>query len=283
MMNSNVGSWTEAQRKMLFSLMGKVDFAKEDMEASLKFPMSQLSVSEASALIDCLKNSGDLSEVVRKIREDHATVKGPLDQVPEKPVNSPVKAQVEPPALKSEPSGLSIPRSPEEAMQRKAESPMKVEKPSSRPQLMAKLNGIPEELADMYFAIIDGALYIKNPGLLYMASKKGYAKIEVTSEPDGKGGFTAISKIYPKIPIDFIKAITPLSPEIQLRLLDDQYGPTVEKGSANKENVKNSRMYSFFEELARTRANDRALRLYTGYGGTSYEELPDAQLESDRA
>ena len=158
---------------------------------------------------------------------------------------------------------------------------MKVEKPSSRPQLMAKLNGIPEELADMYFAIIDGALYIKNPGLLYMASKKGYAKIESVSEPDGKGGFTAISKIYPKIPVDFIKAITPLSPEIQARLLDEQYGPTIEKGSANKENVKNSHMYPFFEELARTRANDRALRLYTGYGGTSYEELPDAHLEVD--
>ena len=119
MMNSNVGSWTEAQRKLLFSLMGKVDFTKEDMEASLKFPMSQLSVSEASALIDCLKNSGDLSEVVRKIREDHATVKGPLDQVPEKPVNSPAKAQVEPPAPKSEPS--VIPKSPEEARKNKAE------------------------------------------------------------------------------------------------------------------------------------------------------------------
>ena len=32
------------------------------------------------------------------------------------------------------------------------------------------------------------------------------------------------------------------------------------------------------EKLAQTRAVDRALRLYTGYGGTSYEELPDAEV-----
>lgn len=272
-MNSEKGSWTDAQRKLLFGLMHKSDLTAEDMEASLKFPMSELSVQEASSLIDCMKNTGDLSEVVKKIRDDHGNVKGPLDQVPEKPSTTPVKIPPE--------TSVSIPKTPEEAMRRKSESPMKVEKPSSRPQLMAKLNGIPEELADMYFAIIDGALYIKNPGLLYMASKKGYAKIESVSEPDGKGGFTAISKIYPKIPVDFIKAITPLSPEIQARLLDEQYGPTIEKGSANKENVKNSHMYPFLEELARTRANDRALRLYTGYGGTSYEELPDAHLEVD--
>ena len=271
MMNSNVGSWTDAQRKLLFSLMGKVDFTKEDMEASLRFPMSELSVSEASTLIDCFKNNGDLTDAVMKVREKHGAAKGPLDQVPEKPANEPEPEQKQ----------MPVAEAPQQIAQRKAESPMKVEKPSSRPQLMAKLNGIPEELADMYFAIIDNALYIKNPGLLYMASKKGYAKIETTSEPDGKGGFTAISKIYPKIPIDFIKAITPLSPEIQTRLLDEQYGPTIEKGAANKENVKNSRMYPFLEELARTRAVDRALRLYTGYGGTSYEELPDAEISGD--
>ena len=114
MMNTGIGSWTDAQRKLLFSLMGKVDFTKEDMEASLKFPMSELSVQEASSLIDCLKNNGDLSEVIGKIREKHGTAKGPLDQVPEKPANPPAKAQVEPPASK-EPSGLNIPKSIEEA------------------------------------------------------------------------------------------------------------------------------------------------------------------------
>ena len=93
MMNSNGGSWTDAQRKLLFSLMGKVDFTKEDMEASLKFPMSELSVQEASSLIDCLKNNGDLSETVGKIKEKHGTAKGPLDNVPDKPVDTPAKEQ----------------------------------------------------------------------------------------------------------------------------------------------------------------------------------------------
>ena len=259
---SNSGIWTDAQRKLLFNLMNKADFSREDMEESLKFPMSELSVSEASALIDCFVKNGDLSETVGKIRENRA--KSSLDNVPDKTADAPVGAQESTPVVS-----------------RGTTSPMKVEKPSSRPQLMAKLNGIPEELADMYFAIIDGALYIKNPGLLYMASKKGYAKIETISEPDGKGGFIATAKVYPKIPVDFVRAIASLSQDIQTRLLDDQYGPTVEKGSANRDNVKNSRMHPYLEELARTRAVDRALRLYTGYGGTSYEELPDAEISGD--
>ena len=251
-MMSNPGTWTDAQRKLLFGLMHKSGLTVTEMEASLEFPMSELSVQEASSLIDCMKNSGDFSEAVNKIRE----------------------ARNESDAAAKEEEAQEA----TQAVTKNVKNPMNVEKPSSRPQLMAKLNGIPQELADMYFAIIDGALYIKNPGLLYMASKKGYAKIESTSQSDGKGGYVALAKVYPKIPIDFIKAIASLSPDLQVRLLDEQYGPTVEKGSANKDNVKNTRMHPFFEELARTRAVDRALRLYTGYGGTSYEELPDAEV-----
>ena len=110
-MNSEKGSWTDSQRKLLFGLMHKSDLTAEDMEASLKFPMSELSVQEASSLIDCMKNTGDLSEAVKKIRDDHGNVKGPLDQVPEKPSNTATKAQPE--------TSVSIPKTPEEAMQRK--------------------------------------------------------------------------------------------------------------------------------------------------------------------
>ena len=128
MMNTGIGSWTDAQRKLLFSLMNKVDFSKEDMEASLKFPMSELSVQEASFLIDCLKNNGDLSEVIGKIREKHGTAKGPLDQVPDKPADAPAK---EPPASK-EPSGLNIPKSIEEARKNKAEKIANAPAPAPR-------------------------------------------------------------------------------------------------------------------------------------------------------
>ena len=240
---------TDAQRKLLFSQMEKENIDKVALEDRLGFSIGELSKQEASALIDCLMHNGDLDEAIERILNNRN------------------------PVLSTQESGVAAPKD--------VKNPMKVEKPSSRPQLIAKLNGIPEELADMYFAVIDGALYIKNPGLLYMASKKGYTKIEAVSEPDGKGGFVAVAKVFPKIPVEFIKAIASLSPEIQTRLLDEQYGPTIEKGAANKENVKNSRMYPFLEELARTRAVDRALRLYTGYGGTSYEELPDAEISGD--
>ena len=104
-MNSEKGSWTDAQRKLLFGLMHKSDLTAEDMEASLKFPMSELSVQEASSLIDCMKNTGDLSEVVKKIRDDHSNVKGPLDNVPEKPSTTPAKVQPEP--------SVSIPKTPD--------------------------------------------------------------------------------------------------------------------------------------------------------------------------
>lgn len=243
---------TDAQKKLIHSQIEKNGMHPSEIEARLGFAIQDLSKQEASNLIDCFMKNGDLDEAVNKIRE----------------------ARNESDAATKEEEAQEA----TQAVTKNVKNPMNVEKPSSRPQLMAKLNGIPQELADMYFAIIDGALYIKNPGLLYMASKKGYAKIESTSQSDGKGGYIALAKVYPKIPIDFIKAIASLSPDLQVRLLDEQYGPTVEKGSANKDNVKNTRMHPFFEELARTRAVDRALRLYTGYGGTSYEELPDAEV-----
>ncbi|MCL5732860.1 MAG: hypothetical protein M1285_05630 [Candidatus Thermoplasmatota archaeon] len=288
MMNTGIGSWTENQRKKLFSLMNKEDFSKEDMEASLKFPMSELSVAEASKLIDCFISNGDLSIAVGQVREMHTKApKGPLDSVPES------KEESKEPEHKEPEKPMDIPKSREEAIARKQQSqqtqevavkpepknPMVVEKASSRPELMAKMWGIPPELADMYFMIIDGKLYVKNPGLLYMGAKKGYAKIVAISKEDGDGGYDAEARIYPKIPIDFLKAIAVFDPEMQKRLLDEQYGPTIERGKANKENVKNSKMAPFMEELARTRAVDRALRLFTGYGGTAYEELPDAELQ----
>lgn len=73
----------------------------------------------------------------------------------------------------------------------------------------------------------------------------------------------------------------------QLRLVEDvimhvlrtQYGPTTAHATASKSNVLNSRMHARLMEFAETRATARALRLYTGYGGTSYEELPDAEIE----
>ena len=65
------------------------------------------------------------------------------------------------------------------------------------------------------------------------------------------------------------------------RMLENYFGPTKGEGRAGKDNVKNTRMYPFLKEMAETRSVNRALRLYTGYGGTSYEEMPQAQIAAD--
>ena len=157
---------------------------------------------------------------------------------------------------------------------------MKTEKASSRPEMLAKMNGIPPELADMFFMIIDGSLYIKSPGLLYMAQKKGYSKIDVHSEyNEDRQEWTAQASVYPRINDRALELLSKMPVEALEGLIHDYYGPTTGYGRANKENVKNARMHPFLKEMAETRAVNRALRLYTGYGGTSYEELPDSQTE----
>ena len=43
-LNGVAGTWTDAQRKLLFKLMQENDLQTQDMEESLNFPMSDLSV-----------------------------------------------------------------------------------------------------------------------------------------------------------------------------------------------------------------------------------------------
>ena len=110
-MMSNPGTWTDAQRKLLFGLMHKSMLTAEDMEASLKFPMSELSVQEASNLIDCFMKNGDLGEAVNKIRDDRKLLDAGIENLyhggqKEKPANAPANAQAE---------SSIIPKSPEEA------------------------------------------------------------------------------------------------------------------------------------------------------------------------
>lgn len=112
MMNTGVGSITEPQRKKLFAEMRRVDLTKEDIEASLKFGMSELSVQDAHDLIDCLVNNKDLSAAIGTIKERHATAKGPLDHVEEK-----AETAETPPEQKNE----EMPKTREEALARREE------------------------------------------------------------------------------------------------------------------------------------------------------------------
>ena len=251
-MMSEKGTWTEPQRKLLFSLMEKNSLTKEDMEDSLGFPMSELSLQEASGLIDCLKNNGDLSLVIGKIRDMHTA-----DQQEEQ---------------------IAKPAEPIEKPEVKQNF---VVQPGSELAL-AKTAGIPPEMANLFFMKLNGNAYIKVAGLQYMAGKIGYRRIEIIDNFDEKSGtWTAEAKIYPKIDAKMLEMLSKLTPEVQKMAYEDLSKPTNGIGTANKENVQNRNMHQFLREMAQTRALGRALRSYTGYGSTTYEELPNAEIERE--
>ena len=239
---------TEPQRKFLFTKMGEANVSKEDLEKSLGIGISELTKNEASALIDCLVNNADLNETVKKIKESHTA------QQPEE--NKPVPAE---PKKKTE---FEV-------------------KPGSTLAL-AKTAGIPEEMANLFFMSLNGTAYIKVAGLQYMAGKIGYRRIEIIDYFDEKTNtWTAEARIYPKIDNKTLEALSKLSPETQKMAYGDLSKPTNGIGTANKENVQNRNMHPFLREMAQTRALGRALRSYTGYGSTTYEELPDAEIRAD--
>lgn len=160
------------------------------------------------------------------------------------------------------------------------------EKPKTKKELVignveaaAAKYGIPKEMANLFFMTFDGGLYIKNPGLLYLAGKIGYSRIEIT-DICKDGEWQAECKIYPRLTKELLEGVGQLDKALQKQALDFITAPTNGTGRANTENVKMKTMHSFLKEMAQTRACNRALRNYTGYGGTSYEELPEAQLEA---
>ena len=142
--------------------------------------------------------------------------------------------------------------------------------------------GIPAELSKLFFMTMDGGLYIKNPGLLYLAGKKGYSRIEVTTTYDEKAQeWSAECKIYPKLTKDILEGISKLDKDIQKTAFEFATQPTNGTGRASKGSVRMSTMHAFLKEMSQTRAQNRALRAFTGYGGTSAEELPEALIERD--
>ena len=245
------GMMTEPQRKLLFSKMGEENISKDDIEKHLGFGLSQLTKGEASLLIDCFINNGDLDETVKIIKENH-------------------NAQPE--------ENKEIAKPTEQATKQKQSFTVQ---PGSELAL-AKTAGIPEEMANLFFMKLNGNAYIKVAGLQYMAGKIGYRRIEITDSYDEKiQTWNAEAKIYPKIDNKMLEALSKLSPETQKMAYEDLSKPTNGLGTANKENVQNRNMHQFLREMAQTRALGRALRSYTGYGSTTYEELPNAEIERE--
>jgi hypothetical protein len=243
---------TDAQRKLLFSQMEKESIDKVALEDRLGFSIGDLSKQEASVLIDCIMHDGDLDEAIEKILnyrvDNRASVSPSHGSISTEQNSEKSKFTVEPG------SELAI----------------------------AKIAGLPPEMANLFFMKLNGNAYIKVAGLQYMAGKIGYQRIEITDRYDeSTKTWVAEAKIYPKISVDKLATISKLSPEVQKMAYEDLSKPTNGVGTANSENVQNRSMHKFLREMAQTRALGRALRSYTGYGGTSYEELPDAEISGD--
>lgn len=148
------------------------------------------------------------------------------------------------------------------------------------PEAMAGQWGIDPMLANLFFMVIDGNIYVKSPGLLYMASKKGYSSIKVTSRKEGDT-WVADAEIFPQISTEELKAIATMPATVADRVMNEFFASTNGHATASPENVQNKRMHPFMQQLAETRALNRALRSYTGYGGTSYEEMPQGEVEHE--
>ena len=80
-MNTEPGTITDKQRKTLFALMQDGEVSLEELENGLTIGLSELSTMEASELIDCFMNHGDLAVTVSKIKGRHKEGKGTLDNV----------------------------------------------------------------------------------------------------------------------------------------------------------------------------------------------------------
>ena len=264
MTEGNVENWktsgiTEAQRKKLFALLSEHKIDKDIFEGTTEQKISELTKGDASECIDILINAED------KIGSLRLWALGN-----EKEEKSEQK-QTESPKNENKPdSQTSIVSKP------------KTEMVIGKAERMAQMYGIPTELANMFFMTIDGALYVKSPGLLYMSGKKGYSRILTTSKYNEQNNeWEATTYVFPHIPKEIILSLPGLDKDLQRQVLENYFGPTKGEGRAGKHNVRMSTMHTFLKEMAETRSVNRALRLYTGYGGTSYEEMPQAQIEAD--
>jgi hypothetical protein len=170
----------------------------------------------------------------------------------------------------------NIPKTKDEALAKK--NALKVV-PGSQTSLAMTL-GIPADLANMFFVKLGDQMYIKVAGLEFLAGKQGVGRIEVSDHYDSENEtWVAEAKVYPKIGPREIEAISKLPEAMQKIAFEELTKPTNGIGQANKNNIKMSTMIPFAREMAQTRAKGRALRAFTHYGATSYEELPEAEIK----
>lgn len=238
---------TEAQRRKLFALLAEQHMDRDEFEKLSKMVISDVSRGDMSHAIDLLETS-----------------KSPVNDL----------------GLWGNARNVKTEEKKEVAVAKKPDTVVKMQ--VGKAEHMAQFYGIPPELANMFFITLDGGLYIKQPGLLYLAGKKTYARILTSSKYNSETNeWEAETKIYPLISQSVLQSLSVMDKEMQRYIIDTYYGPTIGQGRASKENVKMSTMHVFLKEMAETRSANRALRLYTGYGGTSYEEMPSSVIDAE--
>jgi hypothetical protein len=128
---------------------------------------------------------------------------------------------------------------------------------------------------------MNGKPYVTKEGLLLQARRIGYASIEAEIRPidgDPEKGWEAEGKVFRLLTreeMDLLGKAFASDKDAGLQAYRDLRRPTTAHATATKQNVQMSTLHNRLRELAETRAINRALRLYTGCGLATVEELPE--------
>ena len=152
---------------------------------------------------------------------------------------------------------------------------------------LADFYSVPPSLMNAFFVQIGDATYPKEAALLYAGHKKGIQRIEVSPPKLGPengslaGEWFCEARIYPSLGLQKLQEINRLPPDLKAKAFEYLTAPTVEWGHASAKNVRMSTMQQWLPEMAIKRAVCRALRIFAGGFGTSYVELPEAEVPQE--
>jgi hypothetical protein len=134
-----------------------------------------------------------------------------------------------------------------------------------------------------FLLTLNGKPYVTKEGLLLQARRIGYDSISATLAPidgDPAKGWEAEARIVRSFrpqDYDLLVKVKDVDAAAFRELWRDLRQPTVAHATATRENVTMATMHRYMRELAETRAINRALRLFTGCGLATPDELPEYQ------
>lgn len=137
-----------------------------------------------------------------------------------------------------------------------------------------------------FILTINGKPYVTKEGLLQKARLIGFdsirAELEELRDEGGRTvGWAATAEVTRSLSKDEFALLSSMTSHVDkdtfLQVYRDLHKATVAHGTATRENVANPAMGKWMRELAETRAINRALRLFTGCGLVTPEELEDVR------